>query len=621
MPTMAQAEATLKSVYGYEQFRQGQRESVQALVDGKDVLAIMPTGAGKSLCYQIPAIISSGITLVISPLISLMKDQVNALLQLDVKAAYINSTLTNKQQVIALENARKGAYKIIYIAPERLNTEGFLDFAQNAEISNVIIDEAHCVSQWGQDFRPAYLNIAPFIEKLKKRPVVGAFTATATLAVQKDITKLLELHDPVKILTGFDRPNLFFEVLRPSNRDAALLEFVQKHAGQSGIVYCVTRRAVEETSEMLKANGIECARYHAGLSDDERTQAQEDFIEDRVPVIVATNAFGMGIDKSNVSFVVHYQMPKDLESYYQEAGRAGRDGEPADCCLLYMAQDIPLANYLIEHSLDNATLDIATARNVRAQAEERLRQIVYYCTGRGCLRNRILSYFGEATTQTYCGNCSACLSKKGEQDVTREAGQIVSLVMALNGKYGRTMIAGILSGKQNDRLISAGLNKHNAFGSLASLGEGNIYAIIDELLESEVLSQTEGEYPCLIAGHYAKDVLSGDWPVRIPLDRGGRQVPIPKHREEESEALFRILSKLRLAIAREQRVPPFVIFSNATLKDMAKRKPRNRSEMLRVNGVGENKMRRYGDTFLTTIAFYVKKTEMCAIAAKKVKKK
>ncbi|MBQ8095147.1 MAG: DNA helicase RecQ [Clostridia bacterium] len=604
---MAQAEAALKTVYGYEHFREGQRDAVQALVKGNDVLAIMPTGAGKSLCYQIPAIISNGITLVISPLISLMKDQVNALLQLDVRAAYINSTLTNKQQLTALGNARKGLYKIIYIAPERLNTEGFLDFALNANISNVIIDEAHCVSQWGQDFRPAYLNIAPFIAGLKKRPVVGAFTATATLAVQKDIIKLLDLHNPLKILTGFDRPNLFFEVLRPSDRDAALLDFVMKHAGQSGIVYCVTRRAVEDTAEMLKSNGIDCARYHAGLSDDERTQAQEDFINDRVPVIVATNAFGMGIDKSNVSFVVHYQMPKDLESYYQEAGRAGRDGEPADCCLLYMPQDIPLANYLIEHSLDNAALDIETARNVREQADERLRQMVYYCTGRGCLRNRILSYFGEVTTETYCGNCSACLSRKGEQDVTREAGQIVSLVMALNGRYGRTMVASILCGKQNERIISAGLNQHSAFGALASMGEGNIYAIIDELLASDVLSQTAGDYPCLVAGHYAKDVLSGDWLVRIPLDRGGRQVAIPKHKEEESEALFRILSKLRLAIAREQRVPPFVIFSNATLKDMAKRKPRNRSEMLRVNGVGENKMRRYGETFLTTISFYVKK--------------
>lgn len=609
MPTMAQAEATLKTVYGYDEFREGQRESVGALVRGKDVLAIMPTGAGKSLCYQIPAIISSGITLVISPLISLMKDQVSALHQLDVKAAYINSTLTNKQQLMALENAKKGMYKIIYIAPERLNSEGFMDFAVHAKISHVIVDEAHCVSQWGQDFRPAYLNIAPFIASLKKRPVVGAFTATATLAVQKDIIRLLELREPKKILTGFDRPNLFFEVMRPSDRDAALLNYVIKHAGQSGIVYCVTRRAVEEISEMLKANGIECVRYHAGLSDDERTQAQEDFINDRIPVIVATNAFGMGIDKSNVSFVVHYQMPKDLESYYQEAGRAGRDGEPADCCLLYMAQDIPLANYLIEHSLDSSALDIETARNVRAQAEERLRQMVYYCTGRGCLRNRILSYFGEATTETYCGNCSACLAAKGEQDVTREAGQIVSLVMALNGRYGRTMVASILSGKQNERIISAGLNEHSAFGALAAMGEGNIYAIIDELIASDVLAQTSGEYPCLIAGHYAKDVLSGDWPVRIPIDRGGQEVPIPKHKEEESEALFRILSKLRLAIAREQRVPPFVIFSNATLKDMARRKPRNRSEMLRVNGVGENKMRRYGDTFLTTISFYLMKTE------------
>ena len=606
MPTMAQAEHTLNSVFGYPEFREGQKESVEALVEGNDVLSIMPTGAGKSLCYQIPAVIAEGITLVISPLISLMKDQVNVLLQYGVEATFINSTLTPKQQIAEIESAKQGKFKIFYIAPERLTTEAFSEFATHADISYIIVDEAHCVSQWGQDFRPAYLNIAPFIRSLKHRPVVGAFTATATIAVQKDIARLLELQNPKTVLTGFDRPNLYFEVIRPTDRDSVLLSYVLKRKGQSGIVYCVTRRAVEETTEMLKANGIEVARYHAGLSDEERSQAQEDFLQDKVPVIVATNAFGMGIDKSNVQFVIHYQMPKDLESYYQEAGRAGRDGEPAECCLLYMKQDIPLANYLIEHSLDNAFLDPETASNVRKQAEDRLQQMVVYATGRGCLRNRILSYFGEATTSVYCGNCSACLAQKGEQDVTREAGLIVSLVMSLNGKYDRTMVTHILCGKQNQRMIDEKLNEHNSFGALAAMGEGNIYAIIDELVGSEVLNLTDEEHPCLVAGHYAKDVLTGDYPVRIPLDRGGHQVVIPKHKEPENEDLFRLLSKLRLAIAREQRVPPFVIFSNSTLRDMAKRIPRNRGEMLRVNGVGENKMNRYGDTFLTTIAFYAK---------------
>ena len=604
MPNLKDAEGTLKEVFGYDRFRPGQGEAVKALLSGQDLLAVMPTGAGKSLCYQIPALLCQGITLVVSPLISLMKDQVSALVQNGVKAAYINSTLTAKQQQMALERAIEGTYRIIYVAPERLGTEGFLNFAMKAEIAQVIVDEAHCVSQWGQDFRPAYLQIAPFLHRLPARPVVGAFTATATEQVRRDIIKLLELKRPARVMTGFDRPNLYLEVQRPADRDRALLSYLLRHSGQSGIVYCATRRAVEEVTELLRQHGIDAVRYHAGLSDEERTQAQEAFLLDNVPVIVATNAFGMGIDKSNVSFVVHYQMPKDLESYYQEAGRAGRDGEPADCCLLYMNQDIHLAHYLIDHSTDNLNLPEKTLQLLHAQAEERLRKMVTYATGRECLRSQILAYFGEETASDNCANCSNCCETKGERDVTREAGQVVALVSSLGGRYGRTTIAAILNGTKSEQLHSRELDKLSAFGCLHQMGINNIYALIDALVAEEALTLSEGEYPKLSAGHYAREILSGDFPLRMPMERDPVAVPVRHRGRDEDEALYKMLVKLRQAIAREQHVPPFVIFSNATLHDMARSKPKTSADMLRVTGVGENKMRRYGEAFLTTIGFF-----------------
>ena len=394
MTAMQAARRTLSEVFGYDSFRPGQESVVAAILQGRDVMAVMPTGAGKSLCYQIPALVLDGITLVVSPLISLMRDQVSSLLQNGVRAAYLNSSLTSRQYALALDNARRGVYRIIYVAPERLLTESFLDFAMHAPIAQVVVDEAHCVSQWGQDFRPGYLDVAPFIARLPSRPRVSAFTATATQSVRGDIVRLLELSGPYVVTTGFDRPNLYFEVRREGNRDAALLRFLQEHRGQSGIVYCGTRRGVEEVAAMLVENGVDAVGYHAGMGDEERQNAQEDFVSDRVPVIVATNAFGMGIDKSNVSFVVHYNMPKDLESYYQEAGRAGRDGEDAVCCLLYQPADVHLNTFLIEHAQENSQLDAQTQQIVAERAKERLRQMTFYATGRGCLRAKILHYFG-----------------------------------------------------------------------------------------------------------------------------------------------------------------------------------------------------------------------------------
>ena len=500
---MDEARRTLKAVFGYDDFRPGQEEAVRALLSGRDLMAVMPTGAGKSICYQLPALLRSGITLVISPLISLMRDQVSQLGQAGVRAAYINSTLTPRQQQKAIENAAEGRYRIIYVAPERLLTEHFLSFAKRADLAFVIVDEAHCVSQWGQDFRPAYLDIAAFLEELPARPPVGAFTATATDAVRRDIGQLLTLSAPRQVLTGFDRPNLFFEVRRPKDRDEELLRFVRGHRGESGIVYCATRKTAEQVSGLLAEHGLAAGCYHAGMPDAERTRVQEDFLSDRLEVIAATNAFGMGIDKSNVSYVVHYQMPKDLESYYQEAGRAGRDGEPADCLLLYKPQDVRLQQYFIERQEEESDLPGETRRTVAERSRLRLREMTFYATGEGCLRARILRYFGEEAKP--CGNCGGC--------VKREAAEIT----------GRAQTAKRLDGT----------------------------------------------------------------PVAVQGLSGG---------------LFMRLSDLRRRIAKEQKVPPFVIFTNATLRDMAVKRPRTRGEMMRVMGVGENKMERYGEDFLAVIA-------------------
>lgn len=607
MTAIQSARNALSEVFGYDSFRPGQEEVVAAILSGRDVMAVMPTGAGKSLCYQIPALVLEGITLVVSPLISLMRDQVSSLIQNGVRAAYLNSSLTARQHGLALDNARRGVYKIIYVAPERLLTESFLTFAQQARISQVVVDEAHCVSQWGQDFRPGYLDIEPFIRALPVRPRVSAFTATATQSVRRDIMRLLALDRPYEITTGFDRPNLYFEVRRGGDRDAALLRFLNEHRGQSGVVYCGTRKAVEEVAKMLVENGIDAVGYHAGMGDEERALAQEDFVSDRAPVIVATNAFGMGIDKSNVSFVVHYNMPKDLESYYQEAGRAGRDGEDASCCLLYQPSDVRLNTFLIEHAQENSQLDEETKKIVTERAKERLKQMTFYATGSSCLRARILSYFGEKPESPRCGNCSACLMETQERDVTREAGRIVAGVMVLKGKYGKALVAKVLAGEKDERIRAKGLDKLTVFGSMRDEGEENIREMIDELIAYEVLETTDGQYPLLKPGPRAREALLGDEPIRMTLSARGEAAREKRvsMKPVVDKGLFGRLSALRRRIAEEQHVPPFIIFTNATLRDMAVKRPRNRREMLRVAGVGEGKMDRYGDAFLRVISEYL----------------
>ena len=582
MTPMDAARAALKEVFGYDDFRPGQEDAVAAVLRGRDVMAVMPTGAGKSICYQIPALVLEGVTLVVSPLISLMRDQVFALLQNGVRAAYLNSSLTPRQYALALENARRGTYKIIYVAPERLLTDSFLSFAKGAKI-------------------------APFLRELPRRPRLSAFTATATQAVRADIVRLLELQNPYDILTGFDRPNLFFEVRRAKDRDAELRRFLAEHRGQSGVVYCGTRKGVEEVTAMLNDCGVDAVGYHAGMADELRAKAQEDFVADRAPVIVATNAFGMGIDKSNVSFVVHYNMPKDLESYYQEAGRAGRDGEDAVCCLLYQPGDVRLNTFLIDHAQDMSQMDEQTRQVVTARAKERLRQMTFYATGGGCLRAKILQYFGEKVEKPFCGNCSGCMAREEERDVSRQAGQIVAAVIAMNGRYGKATVARVLCGQTDAKLRERGLDKLSAFGAMKAEGEANVRAMIDELIAGDVLTVTAGDYPLLQEGAYARDVLRGDMPIRmalLPTDAAPELKRRVKQKEFVNKALYNRLSDLRREIAMDQNVPPFIIFTNATLKDMAAKAPRTRAQMLRVAGVGEGKMQRYGDAFLREIAAY-----------------
>ena len=607
MTELDRARQVLSDVFGYDTFRPGQESVIAAILAGRDVMAVMPTGAGKSLCYQIPALVLPGITLVVSPLISLMQDQVGALLQNGVRAAYINSSLTERQITLALHNAARGVYRIVYVAPERLMTPNFLAFAKSAPVSQVVIDEAHCVSQWGQDFRPGYLRIEPFIRELPNRPCVSAFTATATENVRQDIIRLLRLRDPFCAATGFDRPNLFFEVRRGGDRNAELLRFLQEHRGQSGIVYCGTRKGVEEVARMLVAEGIDAVGYHAGMDDETRQQAQEDFVSDRVPVIVATNAFGMGIDKSNVSFVVHYNMPKDLESYYQEAGRAGRDGEDAVCCLLYQPADVRLNNFLIEHSMEASELDEQTQAVVLDRARERLKQMTFYATTTGCLRTKILRYFGETPKKAHCGNCSACMAGMGERDVTRQAGQIVSCVIALKGRFGKGTLVSVLLGREDARVRDKELDRLSAFGCLRDEGEGNVRTMIEELVADEALAVTEGEYPRVKAGPRAMELLRGDEPVHMTLGEPGSAAPRERRVQQKlpvDKALFSRLAALRRDIAEEQHVPPFIIFTNATLRDMTQKCPGTREEMLRVAGVGTGKYDRYGRAFLDEIERY-----------------
>ena len=597
----------LRRYFGYTAFRNGQETIVDALLAGRDALCVMPTGAGKSICYQIPALLLPGVTLVISPLISLMQDQVESLTQAGVRAAYLNSTLTPAQYARALRNMAEGAYKIVYVAPERLSTEGFRSVCEKLPISLVAVDEAHCVSQWGQDFRPDYLRIAAFVDALASRPAVGAFTATATKAVRADMASLLALQDPVCVTTGFDRPNLYFGVQTPHSKPLALLELLEARRDRCGIVYCATRKAVEEVEALLRDKGFSATRYHAGLSEAERRRNQEDFVFDRKSVMVATNAFGMGIDKSNVSFVIHYNMPKNIESYYQEAGRAGRDGSPADCILLYSPQDVRTNRFLIENSEPNPELDAETQEAVQKREYERLRQMTFYCTTTDCLRAFILRYFGEQTAE-YCGNCSSCAAGSAVVDASVPAQQVLSCVARTGQRFGRGMISDILRGSESEKILRAGLEKQSTYGLMRDRKDWEVRRLLDALLVQGVLVQTEGQYPSLRLAPAARGILLGErkFEMRVPVAPEKPKAAQAGEAEPDME-LFGLLKKLRGKFAATAGVPAYVVFTDAALRDMCARKPQTEQEFLKVSGVGERKAARYGQVFLEEIRRYLEK--------------
>ncbi len=599
----------LREYFGHTEFRNGQEEIIGNILRGRDVLGIMPTGAGKSVCYQVPALMLEGITIVVSPLISLMADQVASLVRSGVKAAYINSSLTYPQYREVLRRARNGNYKIIYVAPERLLTDEFLSLSAALPISMLTVDEAHCVSQWGQDFRPGYMKIPEFAQKLSYRPIISAFTATATGEVKKDIISMLGLREPFTITTGFDRKNLYFGVMHPSDKFAELKKIIQRNEGKSGIVYCITRKTVEDVCQKLCDEGFSASRYHAGLSDEERRANQEDFICDRKTVMVATNAFGMGIDKSNVSYVVHYNMPKNLEGYYQEAGRAGRDGEPAECILLYNGQDVSTNRFLIENGSDGSPdMDERTRAEVKQRDLQRLKKMTFYCNITGCLREYILRYFGEKPP-SYCGNCSGCNNNFVTEDITVEAQKIVSCVYRVNSrgiKYGRSMIADILNGSKRERILQLGFDKLSTYGIMSDITQKKIMKIIDFLIEKGWLALS-GEYSVVDITAKSPEIVKDRIKVEMKLEKSSEPAAAPKAsapRYPFDAELFKQLRKLRSEFAFEENVPAYIIFTDAALMDMCRRLPRTREEFLNVSGVGLKKAERYGEVFCSLIEQY-----------------
>lgn len=602
--------SVLRQYFGHMSFRSGQEQMVDSILAGQDVLGIMPTGGGKSLCYQVPALLLPGLTLVISPLISLMKDQVSALTSAGVPAAFLNSSQSEEEAREVWQGIQRRAYRMVYVAPERLENQRFFEMIIDREISLIAVDEAHCVSQWGQDFRPSYLKIAEFVTNLPLRPVLAAFTATATALVQQDIVERLALCQPVRVVTGFDRPNLYFEVQKPRQKLATLSALIGARSGRSGIVYCATRAAVEQVCASLQGQGILATRYHAGLSEEERRQNQDDFQFDRCTVMVATNAFGMGIDKSNVSFVIHYNMPKNLESYYQEAGRAGRDGEPAECILLYANGDITTAKFLIDNSIEGSELSPQEQRALRQRELKRLDAMVEYCKTAQCLRGRILEYFGQAHPEN-CGNCGNCHSVFTEVDITVQAQMILSCVKRVKDQLGYSVGAGliikVLRGSRGERIHALRLDSLPTYGLMKAESTEQLRAYLDCLAKNGYVF-TDPEYATLRLSQKAGRVLFQGETVSMPVKLSAPETPaarsVPSAPIEEG-GLLAVLKAERNRLAREEGVPAYIIFSNATLADMAAKCPRTPEAFLEVSGVGKVKAARYGQAFLDTITSYL----------------
>lgn len=600
----------LKRYFGYDSFRPGQEEIVSALLAGRDALAIMPTGAGKSLCYQVPALLLPGLTLVISPLISLMQDQVKGLNAAGIHAAFINSSLTETQIARALDLAAEGSYKLVYVAPERLESPVFRSFAAGADISMVTVDEAHCISQWGQDFRPSYLKILDFIDSLPRRPIVSAFTATATREVKDDIVCTLRLHNPKVLVTGFDRPNLYFQVERTRRKDDFVIQYLRGHPGESGIIYCATRKNVDKLQELLTEYSFAATKYHAGLSAEARRKNQNDFIYDTAPVIVATNAFGMGIDKSNVRFVLHYNMPQSMENYYQEAGRAGRDGLPSQCVLLFSAQDVIINKFLLDKK-DFAEMDDEEADLLRQRDLQRLQTMERYCQTTECLRNYILAYFGEHPTAP-CGNCGSCSNDFDEFDMTDAAKWMINCVAELRGRYGKAILFGTLQGANRARLRELGAERFKSYGRMKDIPRETLERLLAQLLEDGYLVQSDDQYAVLHIGDIAPLKAGGQVLVKLPPQREPEQARAPKpKRRSPMDALtsaglelFNQLRQLRFDTAQREGLPPYVVFGDKSLVDMCLRAPRRAEDMLGIYGMGERKYEKYGAAFFAVIDAY-----------------
>ena len=602
--TKQQALRMLETYFGYTSFRPAQEAPIASLLRNEDVIGIMPTGAGKSICFQIPALCKAGLTIVFSPLISLMKDQVDGLLVQNIPAALINSTLTQSEFNKTMYEVRSGKIKLLYIAPERLSSNFFCNVLRALPIAQVIVDEAHCISEWGHDFRPSYRLIGEWLDSLPKRPIVGAFTATATKYVENDIKKLLGLDKANVYVTGFDRPNLSFSVIRTPKRMDYVVHYVRQHANENGIIYCATRKDVDRVYENLTRAGIKAGHYHGGLNDEVRREMQNAYADDKLQVMVATNAFGMGIDKSNVRYVLHYQMPRNMESYYQEAGRAGRDGAPAECILLYSGQDVQVHKYLIEQSIETPE-----RQNVELR---KLQSMIDYCFCSNCLRKYMLNYFGESTVWTTCDNCSSCKGSADKVNVTKEAKAIFRAIMGTDERYGASMITSIVRGERTDRIMRAGHDALPVFGLLSNVDEKSIKGLIQQFVASGYLRSSTGKYPVLSLTTGAEEVLAG----RKEVEEIRQHVSVPSRTSKSvtsvargkssstSGGLFEHLRQHRKRLAEEAGLRPYLIFPDTVLIDLANLRPTTLGEFGNVKGVGEAKLKKYGLTFLQAIAEY-----------------